>query len=175
MIPQSKWYVLQVTTGKEKEILSRLQNRGIKAVVPVENRVIRKSGKWSQQEHIVFPGYIFIYLCYDWYKYYAMSGIPGIIKILGGGKSPTVLTKEETQFILYLSELLDEPSVIKFTDNDHYEIVSGFLADYKEDIVKIKRRNKKATVEVTVAGEKQEITVSFIEDTELQTPEQTED
>lgn len=175
MIPQSKWYVLQVTTGKEIDIQQRLQDRGIKAVVPIENRIIRKGGKWINQEYVVFTGYIFIYLCYDWHKYYAMSGIPGIIKILGGGQNPTALTKSETKFILYLSELLAEPSVIKFTDNDNYEIVSGFLADYKDDIVKIKRRNKKATVEVTVAGAKQEITVSFIEDTELQTPEQTED
>lgn len=175
MIPQSKWYVLQVQTGKETDILKRLESRGIKAVVPVENRLIRKGGKWIQQEYVVFAGYVFIYLCYDWCKYYAMSGIPGIIRILGGGTSPTALSKNETKFILYLSELLCEPSVIKFTDNSNYEVISGFLVDYRDDIVKIKRRNKKATVEVTVAGEKTEITVSFVEDTELQTPEQTED
>lgn len=174
MRPEQKWYVLHVQTGKEIDILKRLESRGIKAVVPIENRIIRKSGKWNQQEYIVFPGYVFIYLCYDWYKYYAISGISGIIKILGGGKTPTALTKDETHLIIYLSELLKEPSVIKFKDNSNYEILSGFLVDYKENIVEIKRRNKKAIVEVIIAEQTQKITVSFIEDTE-QTPEQKTD
>lgn len=180
MVPKCNWYVLHVQTGKELDILKRLESRGIKAVVPqavvpLENRVIRKGGKWINQEYVVFTGYVFIYMNYDWAKYYALSGIPGIINILGGGKSPTPLTAEETKFIIYLSEMLAEPSVVRFTDNDNYEIVSGFLADYKDNIVKIKRRNKKATVSVVVAGEKKEFTVSFVEDTsQAQTPEQTE-
>ena len=82
---------------------------------------------------------------------------------------------KHTKFILYLSELLKEPSIIKFTDDNKYEILGGFLVDYKDNIIKVKRRNKKAIVEVTIAGEKQEITVSFIEDTELQMPEQKTD
>ena len=100
-----------------------------------------------------------------------MNNINGIIKILGGGQSPTPLTKSEAEFILKLSELLAEPSVLKFKNDNSYEVISGFLADYANDIVKIERRYKKATVKVTVAGEEKEIKVSFTE----QTPEQTED
>lgn len=170
----NKWYVLHVKTGQEQEIAARLKSRGFKSVVPTENRVIRKGGKWIQQIYTVFAGYVFVFLDYTWSKYYAMSGIPGIIKILGGGKSPTPLDKSETAFVLKLTDLLAEPSVIKFSDNDNYEIISGFLADYKDNIIKIQRRYKKATVLIKVAGEEKEIAVSFIEDTE-QTPEQTED
>ena len=124
--------------------------------------------------YIVFAGYVFIYMDYSWSKYYAMSGIYGIIKILGGGQNPTPLSKSETEFILKLSELLAEPSVLKFKDDNSYEVISGFLADYADNITKVERRYKKAMVKVTVAGEEKEIKVSFVEDTE-QTPEQTED
>ena len=177
MINNHKWYVLHVRTGSELDIAEQLRKRGFSAVVPTENRVIRKGGKWTQKIYIVFAGYVFIYMDYSWSKYYAMSGIYGIIKILGGGQNPTPLSKSETEFILYLSEMLAEPSSIRFTDNDNYEVVSGFLLDYKDNIVSVKRRNKKATVRVTVAGEEKDITVSFVEDTEQsqQTPEQTED
>ena len=174
MINNHKWYVLHVRTGSELDIAEQLRKRGFSAVVPTENRVIRKGGKWTQKIYIVFAGYVFIYMDYSWSKYYAMSGIYGIIKILGGGQNPTPLSKSETEFILKLSELLAEPSVLKFKDDNSYEVVSGFLADYTDNITKVERRYKKATVKVTVAGEEKEIKVSFVEDTE-QTPEQTED
>lgn len=169
-----KWYVLHVKTGQELEIAERLNSRGFSAVVPTENRIIRKGGKWIQQVYIVFTGYVFVYMNYSWSKYYAMSGIYGIIKILGGGQNPTPLSKSEAEFILTLSEMLAEPSVLKFSDDKTYEIVSGFLLEYADKITKVERRYKKATVKITVAGEEKEIKVSFIEDTE-QTPEQTED
>ncbi len=174
MINNHKWYVLHVRTGSELDIAEQLRKRGFSAVVPTENRVIRKGGKWTQKIYIVFAGYVFIYMDYSWSKYYAMSGIYGIIKILGGGQNPTPLSKSETEFILKLSELLAEPSVLKFKDDNSYEVISGFLADYTDNITKVERRYKKATVKVTVAGEEKEIKVSFVEDTE-QTPEQTED
>lgn len=174
MINNHKWYVLHVRTGSELDIAEQLRKRGFSAVVPTENRVIRKGGKWTQKIYIVFAGYVFIYMDYNWSKYYAMSGIYGIIKILGGGQNPTPLSKNETEFILKLSELLAEPSVLKFKDDNSYEVISGFLADYTDNITKVERRYKKATVKVTIAGEEKEIKVSFIEDTE-QTPEQTED
>lgn len=171
---QHKWYVLHVRTGQELEIAERLKSRGFSAVVPTENRVIRKGGKWIQQVYIVFTGYVFVYMNYSWSKYYAMSGIYGIIKILGGGQNPTPLKKTESEFILKLSEMLAEPSVLKFSDDNSYEIVSGFLSDYADNIIKVERRYKKATVKVFVAGEEKEIKVSFVEDTG-QTPEQTAD
>ena len=174
MINNHKWYVIHVRTGSELDIAEQLRKRGFSAVVPTENRVIRKGGKWTQKMYIVFAGYVFIYMDYSWSKYYAMSGIYGIIKILGGGQNPTPLSKSETEFILKLSELLAEPSVLKFKDDNSYEVISGFLADYTDNITKVERRYKKATVKVTVAGEEKEIKVSFVEDTE-QTPEQTED
>lgn len=174
MINNHKWYVLHVRTGSELDIAEQLRKRGFSAVVPTENRVIRKGGKWTQKIYIVFAGYVFIYMDYSWSKYYAMSGIYGIIKILGGGQNPTPLSKSETEFILKLSELLAQPSMLKFKDDNSYEVISGFLADYTDNITKVERRYKKATVKVTVAGEEKEIKVSFVEDTE-QTPEQTED
>lgn len=168
------WYVLHTRTGSELDIAEKLRARGFSAVVPTENRVIRKGGKWIQQTYIVFDGYVFLYMNYEWSKYYAIKGIAGIIGILGGGKNPVPLSKYETEFILRLSELLSQPSVLKFNDDNTYEIVSGFLTDYSENIIKIERRYKKAIVKVMVAGEEKKIKVSFVEDTE-QTPEQTED
>lgn len=170
----NKWYVLHVKTGLELDIAKKLCSRGFTATVPVESRMIRKGGKWAKQKYIVFAGYVFLYMNYELSKYYVLKGLYGVIKILGGGKSPTPLSKSESEFIIKLSDLLEEPSVLKFKDDNSYEIISGFLSKYRDKIIKIERRYKKATVIITVAGEEKEIKVSFIEDTE-QKPEQTED
>ncbi|SCX21116.1 Transcription termination factor nusG, partial [Ruminococcaceae bacterium P7] len=69
-----KWYVLQVRTGYEEKIAAELNSRGYAAVVPLENRLIRRGGKWQPQPYIVFSGYVFVYLDYSWAQYYAMAG-----------------------------------------------------------------------------------------------------
>lgn len=160
-----KWYVLQVTTGKELEILKQLLRRGVSAVVPVEKRNIRKGGQWSLQDYTVFPGYVFIRIRYNWSKYYVMSGISGIIKILGGGKEPTALSKEEAARIVMMSDMLREPSVLSFDENGDFTVVSGALTELEQYITKVKRRYKRAELEIPLAGEKQKITLSFVEQT----------
>lgn len=169
-----EWYVLHVRTDSELDVANALEKRGFSTAVPTENRIIRKGGKWIKKTYIVFTGYVFVFMRYSWAKYYAMNNISGIIKILGGGQNPIPLSESESEFVLKLSDLLSEPSVLKFNDDNSYKVVSGFLTDYTDKIVKIERRYKKATVKVTVAGEEKEIKVSFIEDTE-QMPEQTAD
>lgn len=165
-----KWYVLYVNTGQEHAVAEQLRYRGYDAIVPVANKLIRSKGKWTTQPHILFDGYVFVRMDYEWSKYYVFKGIPHIIRLLGGGTSPIPLTDKESEFILTLSELLKTPSVLKFTDNN-YETVSGFLAENKDKIVKVQKRYKKAKVKITLAGEPTELTVSFTE----QMPEQTAD
>lgn len=168
-----KWYVLQVRTGYEEKIAAELNSRGYAAVVPLENRLIRRGGKWQPQPYIVFSGYVFVYLDYSWAQYYAMAGIHGVIKLLGGGQEPTPLSKIEAAFINQLSAMLKQPSVLEFSEDGSYQCVSGFLADNKDKITKVERRYKRATVLVAVAGEDKPIKVSFTEAEQM--PVQTED
>lgn len=168
----NKWYVLQVKNGSETAVAVELQKRGYWAVVPVENRMIRRSGKWEQAPYIVFTGYVFVYLNYTWAGYYAMSGIKGVIRILGGGKDPTPLAPDESKFILSLTELLISPSVIRLNDDGTYQIISGFLKEISDQIVKIDRHAKRATVKIVLAGLEKTIKVSFKAE---QMPERTED
>ena len=169
---QYRWYVLQVKTGTETAVAAELQKRGYWAVVPVENRIIRRRGSWIQEPYIVFTGYVFVYLNYTWAGYYAMSGIKGVVRILGGGKDPSPLSSEESNFILRLTELLIAPSVIRFSDDGKYKIISGFLAEIQDQIIKIDKHAKRASVKIPLAGMEKVIKVSFKAE---QIPERTED
>ena len=61
------------------------------AVVPIESKLIRSKGEWTTQPHILFDGYVFVRMDYEWSKYYVFKGIPNIIRLLGGGTSPIPL------------------------------------------------------------------------------------
>lgn len=167
MIDTSKWYVLQVTTGAEIEIQKELIRRGVTAVVPVENRVIRSGGKWCERKYIVFTGYIFVKMSYTWSQYYILSGINGVIRLLGGGYKPEPLSRSEAEWIEQLSELLKEPSVVELYDDGSYEIVSGALQHYKDNIMQLQRHHRRAIIKLKVAGTDTIIKLSFV------TPKQT--
>ena len=61
----TKWYVLHVQNGRERDVAQNLKSRGFSSVVPTENRVIRKGGKWTQKEYIVFKENIEDFYTYD--------------------------------------------------------------------------------------------------------------
>lgn len=57
-----EWYVLHVRTDSELDIAKALESRGFSTAVPIENRIIRKSGKWIKKAYIVLQ-VMFLCLC----------------------------------------------------------------------------------------------------------------
>lgn len=155
-----KWYVLQVLTGSERDVQKELQRRGIAAIVPIENRVIRTKGKWKTKEYIIFPGYIFINMQYTWSQYYIMSGIRQIVRILGGGECPEPLSDDEAELIVANSELFREPSVVRCSNGD-FEVISGVLRELQDKIKRVDLRSRRATVHMNIAGTMTEFKLSF--------------
>lgn len=169
MVDNNKWYVLQVQTGTELDVQKELLRRGVEAVVPIENRQIHRAKRWLGKKYVVFAGYVFIKVMYSWSQYYILSGINGVIRLLGGGKDPEPLSMEETKWILGLSDMLKEPSVIRLTDSG-YEIIGGVLLDLRDKIIKLEKHHRRAIVRLTVAGQEKDIKLSFIvTDTDTQT------
>ena len=162
----SRWYVLQVLTGEEHEVEKQLKVRGVQTLIPIENRIIRRGGKWITEQYTVFPGYVFVKIEYSYGLYYTLSGIRNVIKILGGGNRPIPLTHAEANNIIGISELIRKPSTLKFDLNGDYTVVDGALKGIK--IIKMRRRQRRAIAEVELMGRKHEITLSF---NEIQTQE----
>lgn len=158
---KEKWYVLQVTTGEELSVMKELHRRGVSAAVPQENRAIRSKGKWITKKYVVFPGYVFINVKYSWSQYYIMSGIRSVIRLLGGGNSPEPLSDNDVNLLIRNTELFAEPSVLRFNDDGSYEVVSGVLLNFKDNIKKIDRHAHRAIVEMTLAGKSTEFKLSF--------------
>lgn len=170
MMENNKWYVLQVQTGSEPDVQKELLRRGVEAVVPIENRQIHRAKRWLSKQYIVFAGYVFIRVMYSWSQYYILSGINGVIRLLGGGHKPEPLSQAEAEWILSLSDMLKEPSVLKLTENG-FEVISGVLLDLKDNIIKVERHHRRAVVKLHIAGQEQIIKLSYV----LQMPDNNGD
>ena len=157
-----KWYVLQVSTGKETEVRNLLERQGYKVLVPLTQKLIRRKGSWHKSLDIVFTGYVFIKLNYSWIDYYNICKCRSVIKILGGGYAPVPLSDNEIMNVRKL-DMLRFISKAKFDSNGNMIPLSGILSEFKDCLISIKRRQKRAVIELEIAGEKARITVPFEE------------
>lgn len=153
------WYVIQVKTGEEKEIAGKITEQGIRARVPIENRPIRSGGAWTKREYILFPGYVFLDMDYTARNYYRIKEIPGVIQFLGDKANPSKLSYLEVEWIRLLcgNGKPLEPTLIREGADGSLTVENGILAQFENRIVKWDKRNRKATFEITVCGEKKQI------------------
>lgn len=157
-----KWYVLQVTTGKELDVLLALAQIGYRSLVPQEQRYIRSGSVWTQKPYVLFDGYVFIQCDYNADVYYAINSVPNFIKWLGVGKAAAVPLKPlEAEWILLLSNKGQPlpPSVVTIKGgNPIYE--DGILSYIPSKVTKLDKHARKAYVSLDIAGKTHKITLS---------------
>ena len=159
------WYVIQTASGREDDIAKCLKRQGIKALVPKENRLIRNGGLWRRKEYILFAGYVFVEMCYNAENYYKVKNIPGVIRFLGDSRNPSTLSYMEAEWITLLTGRDNkpiEPTVVRICEDGSMKAVNGVLERFENRIVKVDRRNRKATFELTVCGETKEVQLSIV-------------
>jgi len=157
------WYVLQVETGQERNVQQALDGMGITARTPVENRLVRKGGKWEKKEYTLFPGYVFLNLDYNADNYYRVRAVPHVLRFLGAsGLSPSPLTYLEAEWIKVLSgggKPL-EPTQVRRQPDGSFKIVSGVLGNFATRSIKYDSHARRAKVELSVCGEPKTIQLS---------------
>lgn len=159
-----QWYVLQVPCGQERSLAQRIVQLGdVQTLVPIEPRTIRRRGEWTTKEYVLFAGYIFVRLAYNWARYYQIAALDRHIRILGGGQNPTAVTLAEMARVTDLSQLITEISVVQFGPDGSYEVLSGALKELCNHIVRMHRRQKRADVQIPFRWGYKQITLSFCE------------
>ena len=158
------WYVLQVNTGQESIVRAELKKMNILALVPKENRLIRKGGDWVRREYTLFPSYVFLNLEYTAENYYRVRAVPGVIRFLGpSGLAPSRLTHLEAEWIKILSGIDGqplEPTRVTEQPDGTLRIVSGVLSNFATRTIQYDKRSRRAKVEITVCGEPKTIQLS---------------
>lgn len=158
------WYVLQVMTGKETEVRSKLlkefesyhEDRQPKALVPRRKMIERKNGQVRQIVRTLFPSYVFLQIELNDSVYYKIKQIPYLIRILGNGR-PEPVPLQQMKPILKLCELDELIDISKVALGNTIEIVDGPLKGFAGNIVRIDRRKKRVRVRFCILDEIKEI------------------
>jgi len=92
---QPVWYALQVWSRKESTVLSQLQCQGYECFLPTYKSRRQWSDRVKELEQPLFPGYLFSR--FDFQNRRGLVMTPGVIQIVGNGKSPLPVAAEEIE------------------------------------------------------------------------------
>jgi transcriptional antiterminator NusG len=156
MTNMGDWYVLHVKTGKEIEIRNTLARHlpQCKTMVPMRIMMERKDGVFKRVTRDLFPGYVFIHTFMDAAMYYSLTGIPSVIKILGGDRGPQPVPEEEISPILRWHGSGDPLGVSEmFIEGGKVKVIDGPLKDMEGQILKVDARRQRAKVNISLMGQ----------------------
>lgn len=167
------WYVLQVKSGEELNMMQSLRDMGYGAMVPRENRLQRKGGGWITKEFVLFPCYVFVNLLYTAESYYKIKETPSFIQFLG---SPDPLTYLEAEWIRILSfdGKAIPPARARILADGRIELLDDILVALKSEIKTVDKHSKKVVLNLSICNEPKELTLSFVVENEEQNLNDTE-
>lgn len=152
------WYVVQVTAGKEEQILSMIKKYGVQKCLkecfaPRYEHKRKYLGQWRQEEAVLFPGYIFVISNQVEELYQSLKRIPELTKLLGVGEKWTPMTKEDIEIVETLS---GNERIVRFSEGyiagDRVIITKGPLQGMEATIKKIDRHKRKAYLGIPMFG-----------------------
>lgn len=172
------WYVVQVTAGREDEAAAELGRQGIRALVPKENRLVRRGGRWTRSVYVLFGGYVFLDMAYNAENYYKVKRAPGVVRFLGEAGNPSRLSWPEAEWIRLLTGRDNapiEPTLVRADAEGRVTAVRGVLEKVDGRLVSWDRRGRKATFKTTICGEEKEVRLSILLEEDLQQTQDGED
>jgi transcription antitermination factor NusG len=91
------WYALQVRSRRENLVAAHMSGQGIECFLPLYKSVRRWSDRLKELEQPLFPGYLFCR--FDFQKRSPLLMTPGVIQIVGVGRTPMAVDDTELQAV----------------------------------------------------------------------------
>lgn len=160
------WYVIQVRTGKEGDVVEACRHvvmTGTEEVfVPTYVREKKFHGVMKRVSALLFPGYVFFESDDPEGLYLRLKRVPLLTKILKAGDDYVPLYEEEEALLRRLGGPVHVVDTSKgIIEGDTVKIFFGPLAGMEAQIKKINRHKRLAIVEVTLLGRVTEMKVGL--------------
>jgi transcription antitermination factor NusG len=97
LLQESSWYALHVRTKQERLVAKSLEQLQLQFFLPTVKGGLDYTLNVKRLEKPLFPGYLFCYM--DLARGPKLYNIPGIIKIVGRGRTPAPIGAEEIESI----------------------------------------------------------------------------
>ena len=151
------WYVVQVTTGHEVDMVKQSKERVIKEgedvfVIKAEKNH-RIKGEWVIREYLLFPSYIFFETDDPADLRIRLRCIPEMTKILKTGDEFVPLYPEEEE---HLRKLGGDKHYASYSEGiivgDKLQVLDGAMKGFEGNVKKIDRHHRTAIIEVQLMG-----------------------
>ena len=158
---EAKWYVIKVHSGFEQvvkfSILQAVDSLNLsdvifEVVVPTEKQVRIKSGKRTEKEERIYPGYILVHMMLNDEVWYAINNIEYVSGFLGSRSHPESLSQEEVDVIkkrMYNDTVQHETDL---TIGDMVKVTDGPFSDLDGKITEIDSDKGQVTVLIPMFG-----------------------
>jgi len=175
-----QWYIIHTYSGFERKVAESLKSRvqafGLQeqitnVLIPTEEVVEVRGGKRVISQKMFYPGYVLVEMettekggpSDD--AWHLVKNTPRVTGFVGSGQSPTPLSEEEVQQIVYrVSTAADRPKPkLSFEKGETVKIIDGPFASFTGVVDDVNADRSTLKVMVTIFGRATPVELDFLQ------------
>jgi len=167
-----QWYIIHTYSGFEKKVKESLESRvqafGLqekigRIMIPTEDVMEVRGGKKVVSPRMFYPGYVLVEMEMDEYTWHVVRSTPRVTGFVGTGQTPTPLSEDEVNNILYrMTTSVDRPKPkLTFDRNEQVRIVDGPFANFTGVVEDVNSDRSTLKVSVTIFGRSTPVELDF--------------
>ena len=167
-----QWYIIHTYSGFEKKVKESLESRvaafGLQEkigtiMIPTEEVMEVRGGKKVVSPRMFYQGYVLVEMEMDEYTWHVVRSTPRVTGFVGTGQTPTPLSEEEVNNILYrMTTSTDRPKPkLTFDRNEQVRIVDGPFANFTGIVEDVNSDRNTLKVSVTIFGRSTPVELDF--------------
>jgi transcriptional antiterminator NusG len=171
--PKMRWYIIHTYSGFERKVRESLESRvqafGLqekigRIVIPTEPVTEIRNGKKYTIERAFLPGYVLVEMEMEDHVWHVVKSTPRVTGFLGAGQTPTPMSEEEVNQIVYRVNVAKEhgPKIrMKFEKNESVKITEGPFANFTGVVDEVNEDRETLKVMVTIFGRATPVELEF--------------
>ena len=134
-------------------------------LIPTEDVVELRAGKKVTSKRLIYPGYVLVQLEMNDELWHVVKNTPRVTGFVGGGQTPTPLSADEVNQILYRqAEAADKPKPkMTFAKNETVKITDGPFTNFTGKVDELNADRNTLRVLVTIFGRATPVELDFFQ------------
>ncbi len=167
---KKRWYVVHTYSGHENKVKVNLEKRIeymnmgekiFRVEVPQKTITQVKSGKKTEKEEKIFPGYVLVEMIMDDDSWYVVRHTAGVTKFVGSSKKPIPARDSEIKKIIHRGASNVQKIELDVKVGDKVRIISGPFAEFIGDIAEVYPDKAKLRAMVSIFGRETPVELEY--------------
>ena len=172
--PNMGWYIIHTYSGFENKVKESLRSRAEafgyseklgEILIPTEDVVELRAGKKVTSKRLIYPGYVLVQIEMNDELWHVVKNTPRVTGFVGGGNTPSPLSADEVNQILYRqATAADKPKPkMSFEKSENVKIIDGPFANFTGKVDELNPERNTLRVLVTIFGRSTPVELDFLQ------------